>query len=461
MSENASEKLIRIQVSPESSLELLSVHEMKWLIEQAHTKQHDMLRRCVLAVLNSGVEQDDAEAVLQQFKDFDVRLSWQRRGIRFDLTNPPPAAFVDGKMIRGIREHLSSVVRDLIYAQRLLYSSEAFDLPVGQCISDFVFQMLRNADVLIPSRRPNLVVCWGGHAISQEEYEYSKEVGYQLGLRELDICTGCGPGAMKGPMKGATIAHAKQRVKDALYLGITEPGIIASESPNPIVNHLVILPDIEKRLEAFVRIAHGIVVFPGGVGTAEEILYLLGILMHPDNGDIPLPVVLSGPASAREYFAEVDQFIRTTLGEDAASRYQIVVDDPVKTAQLIAAGIEQVYEFRTQNHDSYHFNWRLNISSEWQQPFAPTHENMAELNLDQNQPAHELAINLRRAFSGIVAGNVKPDGVRAIREKGPFRLQGSQTITEPLDRLLSQFVAQKRMTLAHDRYRPCYQIEKA
>ena len=65
------------------------------------------------------------------------------------------------------------------------------------------------------------------------------------------------------------------------YIGITEPGIIASESPNPIVNTLVVLPDIEKRLEAFVHVGHGFVVFPGGIGTIEEILYLLGILMDP------------------------------------------------------------------------------------------------------------------------------------------------------------------------------------
>jgi predicted Rossmann-fold nucleotide-binding protein len=67
---------------------------------------------------------------------------------------------------------------------------------------------------------------------------------------------------MKGPMKGATIGHAKQRLHNGRYLGITEPGIIAAESPNPIVNDLVIMPDIEKRLEAFVRAGHGIVVFP-------------------------------------------------------------------------------------------------------------------------------------------------------------------------------------------------------
>ena len=38
------------------------------------------------------------------------------------------------------------------------------------------------------------------------------------------------------------------------------------------------MPDIEKRLEAFVRLGHGFVVFPGGVGTTEEILFLIGVL---------------------------------------------------------------------------------------------------------------------------------------------------------------------------------------
>src|SRR3546814_6120154 len=87
-------------------------------------------------------------------------------------------------------------------------------------------------------------------------------------------------------MKGATIAHAKQRQRRPRYIGITEPGIIAAESPNPIVNQLVIMPDIEKRLESFVRLGHGIIVFPGGVGTAEEILYLLGILLREENAQL-------------------------------------------------------------------------------------------------------------------------------------------------------------------------------
>lgn len=95
-------------------------------------------------------------------------------------------------------------------------------------------------------------------------------------------------------MKGAAVGHAQQRYKDSRFIGMTEPSIIAAEPPNPLVNELIIMPDIEKRTEAFVRIAHGIIIFPGGVGTAEELLYLLGILMNPANKNQVLPLILTG-----------------------------------------------------------------------------------------------------------------------------------------------------------------------
>lgn len=303
-----------------------------------------------------------------------------------------------------------------------------------------------------------MVVCWGGHSITREEYDYTKAVGYHMGLRGLDICTGCGPGAMKGPMKGANLAHAKQRRKDSRYLGISEPGIIAAESPNPIVNELVIMPDIEKRLEAFVRIGHGIVVFPGGVGTAEEILYLLGILMHPKNRDIPFPVIFTGPESAQAYFQRIDEFLRYTLGEDVGRYYRIVIDDPITVSRLMRDGIQEVAEFRREQNDAFYFNWRLNIERGFQEPFEPTHEAMAALALHHDQPNHLLAANLRRAFSGIVAGNVKEPGIRAIAARGPFRLHAEPELMSRLDALLTSFVAQGRMKLPGSEYVPCYTL---
>jgi predicted Rossmann-fold nucleotide-binding protein len=303
------------------------------------------------------------------------------------------------------------------------------------------------------------VVCWGGHSITGEEYDYTKEVGYQMGLRGRDICTGCGPGAMKGPMKGATIAHAKQRTLPGHYVGVTEPGIIAAESPNPIVNELIILPDIEKRLEAFVRVGHGIVVFPGGVGTAEEILFILGVLLNPANQAMPFPLIFTGPASAGDYFEEIDRFIGLTLGEEAQARYSVIIDDPVKVAREMSRGVEEVREWRVKVNDAFYFNWLMTIDEEFQRPFEPTHESMASLKIARDLPSHELAANLRRAFSGIVAGNVKPNGVRAIREHGPFQIQGEPEIMTALDQLLQRFVDQNRMKLpGGEQYSPCYRI---
>jgi predicted Rossmann-fold nucleotide-binding protein len=327
-------------------------------------------------------------------------------------------------------------------------------------ITDAVFHILRNAGILQPVNHPNLVVCWGGHSISRIEYDYSKKVGYELGLRALDICTGCGPGAMKGPMKGANIGHAKQRITNGRYIGISEPGIIAAESPNPIVNDLVILPDIEKRLEAFVRTGHGIVVFPGGVGTAEEILYILGILLHPENASQPFPLVLTGPQSSAAYFEQIDAFIGMTLGPAAQQRYQIIIDDPVGVARAMQAGMREVREFRKSRADAYYYNWTLKIDPEFQKPFHPTHENMRNLKLHKDQPPHLLAADLRRAFSGVVAGNVKEKGIRAIERHGHFEIHGDRTIMEPMDALLNAFVEQHRMKLPGTKYVPCYRVIK-
>jgi pyrimidine/purine-5'-nucleotide nucleosidase len=217
------------------------------------------------------------------------------------------------------------------------------------------------------------------------------------------------------------------------------------------------MPDIEKRLEAFVRTAHAIVVFPGGAGTAEEILYLLGILLDPENSEQPLPVIFTGPPSAAEYFGQIDRFIGATLGEKAQQRYKVVIGDPAQAAREVYRGIETVREFRRAKSDAYNFNWLLKIPSDFQQPFEATHENMAKLELRRSLPTHVLAANLRRTFSGIVAGNVREAGIRAIEEFGAFELHGDKELMSLLDDLLSAFVKQKRMKLAGD-YRPCYRL---
>jgi hypothetical protein len=263
---------------------------------------------------------------------------------------------------------------------------------------------------------------------------------------------------MKGPMKGATIGHAKQRIRNGRYIGITEPGIIAAEAPNPIVNSLVIMPDMEKRLEAFVRLGHGIVVFPGGVGTAEEILYLLGVLLHPDNREQPFPLVMSGPESAADYFRRIDDFVGATLGDAARKRYSIIIDDPRAVARKMLSGMGDVRALRDGQGDAYYFNWHLKIDRQFQLPFVATHESMGSLRIDEDMPKHDLAVNLRRAFSGIVSGNVREDTAAVIEADGPFEIHGSKAYMQLLDDLLAAFVDQNRMKLSGADYSPCYRV---
>lgn len=450
--------LVDALITPCSHLEILSKMEVSKLLDNTQGGLYTLFRNCSLAVLSGGSYLDDGKELLEQNPDFDIRVVQEERGIKLSVKSAPAAAFVDRELIKGINEHLFSVLRDLIYVSDEIKGNPNFDLNDSAGVTNAVFHILRNARILRPRTDPKRVVCWGGHSITREEYDYTKEVGYHLGLRGLDICTGCGPGAMKGPMKGATIGHAKQRIVGGQYLGITEPGIIAAESPNPIVNDLVIMPDIEKRLEAFVRTGHAVVVFPGGVGTAEEILYLLGILLHPENAEIPFPLVLTGPECSAAYFSQIDQFIGDTLGKGAQQRYQIIIDDPIEVALQIKQGIGLVRHFRKETDDAYYFNWRLRIDTEFQTPFQPTHENMRGLILNRDLQPHLLAANLRRAFSGLVAGNVKDEGIRAIERLGHFEIRGEPTVMARMDELLASFVAQHRMKLSGLEYTPCYRV---
>ncbi len=449
-------RISHASIRPQQSLSLLSAREIRSLMDSANRDVYDLFRRCALAVLNTGGNIDDPQAMLAEFHDFHIHVVQQPRGLKIDLDNAPASAFVDGVMVRGIQEHLFAALRDVVYTHQKMQESNSFDLASSAGITDAVFRILRNANVVRPNVLPDLVVCWGGHSISREEYEFTKEVGHQLGLRGFNIGTGCGIGAMKGPMKGATIAHAKQKIRDGRYIGITEPSIIASEPPNPIVGELVILPDIEKRLEAFVRLAHAIVVFPGGAGTAEEILYLLGILLHPNNADMPFPLIFAAPVGSADYFQRIDAFLVDTLGESVRQRYQIITGDAVEVGRKVREGLAEVQRFRRRTQESYGFNWLLTIEHEFQKPFVPTHENMRSLQLSRDLPPNQLAAQLRRAFSGIVTGNVKSNGVQAIREKGPYEIQGEASLMRGLDALLESFVQQGRMKLGH--YTPCYRL---
>ena len=446
--------LLQTSINPQSHLAFLSQHQVDSLINRTDETLYSLIRRCALAVLNSGVATDDSLELFSQYPNFDMEFKRHLRGLQITLKNAPAQAFVDGTLIETIHDQLFAVLRDLLHSRDI--SQDLHALSSRDC-SNLVFQLLRNAKVLESNRELSCIVCWGGHSVSQAEYDYSQAVGQELGLRRLDICTGCGPGAMKGPMRGAIYAHKRQNHTRGRFIGISEPRIIAAEPPNGMVSELVIMPDIEKRLEAFVRIAHGIVIFPGGAGTIEEILYLLAILGDSRNSSDPLPVVLTGPESSRPTIQAYIEFLTLTLGAEAITRITIIIGDPVGVAEYIQRGCEEVKNSRLGTNDAYYFNWAMHIPSALLSPFVPTHESMLALELDKDQQPQNLACELRRLFSGIVAGNIKTEVRRSIDSQGPFEIKADTQLVAAIDQLLNRLINEKRMKMDGD-YRPCYKI---
>ena len=430
------------EVWPSGMMALLTQSEANSISLSSRGKLYELYRNCSLAVLNSGNLTDNSKELLENFESFEINVLRNERGLKIELINPPESAIVDGHIVKTLRNHLYAVLRDLVQIQiyrdtiedtvKKRYGSE------GEYITNKIFMLLRNAQVMEPGTKPNLAVCWGGHSICRCEYDYAYEVGIELGLRKIDICTGCGPGA----------SHRCR------LIGLTEPSIIAAEPPNSMVSDLVILPDIEKRLEAFVRLGHVLIVFPGGPGTAEELLYILSIKLMEENRRTVLPLILTGNEESRPYFEALESFLIKCFGEDITRMYKLIINDPKAVAIEVKKHLDTVYDHRTIIH------WALTIPEELQHPIEVNHASMAALNLHRDQEPWKLAANLRAAFSGIVTGNVKEQGIKMVAKDGPFTLHGDPDILESMETLLNDYIKQKRLLLSEREYKPCYILKK-
>ena len=146
------------------------------------------------------------------------------------------------------------------------------------------------------------------------------------------------------------------------------------------------------------------------------------------------------------------------LGEEALARFSVSSETRQKSHGSMVNSMARVRSFRRASNDSYNFNWLLHVPEEMQNPFVVSHDSMRKLELHRDQPLHRLVANLRRAFSGIVSGNVKEQGIAAIEKNGPFELCGDPQIMGLLDDLLQSFVAAGRMKLPGSAYKPCYRL---
>src|ERR1700754_2605310 len=103
--------MVDARVAPKGSLEHLSQDEIAKLLDSGQGGLYPLFRKCALAVLASGVEVEDSRALFEKYRDFDLKIVRQAWGIKLEIKNAPAQAFVDGVMIRGLKDHLFAVLR--------------------------------------------------------------------------------------------------------------------------------------------------------------------------------------------------------------------------------------------------------------------------------------------------------------------------------------------------------------
>ena len=101
-------------IAPEGTLEILSRFEASKLRDAGEGGLYELWRQCSLAVLNSGAMDDDVRKILSRHEAFRIAVVQHEGGIGLELKSAPDIAFVGKQMIRGIREHLFAVLRDLL-----------------------------------------------------------------------------------------------------------------------------------------------------------------------------------------------------------------------------------------------------------------------------------------------------------------------------------------------------------
>ncbi|MGL5106272.1 MAG: DUF4478 family protein, partial [Plesiomonas shigelloides] len=97
-------------LNPIGTMDQLSQLEVDMLKRTASSELYQLFRNCSLAVLNSGSQTDNSKELLAKHSSFDINVVRRERGVKLELINPPETAFVDGKIIRGLHEHLFAVL---------------------------------------------------------------------------------------------------------------------------------------------------------------------------------------------------------------------------------------------------------------------------------------------------------------------------------------------------------------
>ena len=150
---------------------------------------------------------------------------------------------------------------------------------VGKIIDRTIVRLwdtIEELEALTPSElRFYRVAVFGSARLRAEDGEYADVRRLASRLTELgcDIVTGGGPGLMEAANEGAAISRGTRKTRS---FGLTIA--IPYEKANPYLDSVTAHRTFFSRLHHFVRMSQAFVIFPGGIGTALELLMVWQLL---------------------------------------------------------------------------------------------------------------------------------------------------------------------------------------
>jgi predicted Rossmann-fold nucleotide-binding protein len=419
-------------------------------ITKTITEKNGHVVDLLAAVLDTHqVDKDDIRHLREKFASMQVSTRRMENGeFSLVLEHVPEGVTYDGERItRSQQELVSEVIRDVVLQLPFPPGSSS------EVVSQTIRKMVERTGILSSPEGKNYIrsFIWGGHTISDEEYDFAKAVGYWEGLRGTELITGSGGGVMRAPFVGASSGYRKQRYQDRKFIGFTEQGILEGEAPNNLLSTLCVFPDIEKRMEAFIRASHRGRIHPGGTGTMEELMTFLGMKIHKKNEGLVYPFDLVERPDGN-YMKRLEQFFRTCFADAIDGLFSFHVESP-DDYQKHLLKIDKQLDSRQVWND------KLFVPLEIQTPFEVSFESMQALDLTREQEPFQLIVNLRRFFSGMVHLVVKnPKVVESWGRERP-KIKGDKKIIQEVDDLVRWFNDNKRLKMQLKLDKLPYRIE--
>ncbi len=203
-------------------------------------------------------------------------------------------------------------------------------LAVGFRFSRVIMQLLRGIWIVYRLPQPCVSIFGGTHVKQTDPIaKQATEIAASLVENNISVLTGGGPGIMQAANCGAYYAQQGE----LRTLGITVRGL-EEDGPNPCAREVSLVLDyFFARKWLLIHYSVGFLIFPGGVGTMDELAELLTLIQTKQRNDAP--VILIGTAFWKPFIDWLNLSHQQGLVDADTLKRITVTDDSTFSVELL------------------------------------------------------------------------------------------------------------------------------